>query len=162
MSSRQRPIVVFGKYRGKPSGRITVRGTAGSGPYESKLDVAQATRLPSADGLAHLWARSRIAELSDLISLRADDARLAQVTSLGLSYHLLTKNPVFVAVDEVVRRTVPTLQTIKQPLALPQGVENSAVGQNVPTSPEPATVALLVIVGIAFALVLRARAKRRL
>jgi len=36
---------------------------------------------------------------------------------------------------------------VKQPLTLPQGVENSAVGQEVPTSPEPATVGLMAIAG---------------
>jgi len=110
------------------------------------FETAQATTLSSADGLAHLWARTRIAQLGDLASLKSTDERVAAITNLGLTYNLLTKYTSFVAVDEVVRRTTSPLQTVKQPLPLPQGVENSAVGQDVPTSPEPATIGLMVIV----------------
>jgi len=157
----QRPVIVFGKWRGGKTGRITVRGRSGDQPYVNSFDLAQATTLPSADGLAHLWARSRIARLGDLASLKATDERVAAITNLGLTYNLLTKYTSFVAVDDVVRRTIPTLQSVKQPLGLPQGVENSAVGQEVPTSPEPATVGLMIIVGALLLVVLirRNRAK---
>jgi Ca-activated chloride channel family protein len=158
----QRPVIVFGKWRGPKTGRMAVRGATGDQPYANAFDVAQATTLPSADGLAHLWARTRIAQLSDLVGLKSTDERVNAITDLGLTYNLLTKYTSFVAVDEIVRRTTPTLQTVKQPLALPQGVENSAVGQEVPTSPEPATVGLMIIVGALLLAVLirRNRAKR--
>jgi len=143
----QRPVIVFGKWRGPKIGQITVRGVSGDQPYANTFDVAQATPLPTADGLAHLWARTRIAQIGDLASLKATDERVAQITSLGLTYNLLTKYTSFVAIDDVVRRTTPALQTVKQPLPLPQGVENTAVGQEVPTSPEPATIGLMVIAG---------------
>ena len=142
----QRPVIVFGKWRGLKNGRITVRGQSGDQPYMNTFETAQATTLSSADGLAHLWARTRIAQLGDLASLKSTDERVAAITNLGLTYNLLTKYTSFVAVDEVVRRTTSPLQTVKQPLPLPQGVENSAVGQDVPTSPEPATIGLMVIV----------------
>jgi len=143
----QRPVIVFGKWRGLKIGQITVRGVSGDQPYASTFDVSKATTLPSADSLAHLWARTRIAQIGDLVSLKATDERVAAITNLGLTYNLLTKYTSFVAVDEVVRRTTATNQTVKQPLTLPQGVENSAVGQEVPTSPEPATVGLMAIAG---------------
>jgi len=143
----QRPVIVFGKWRGEKKGAITVRGISGDQPYATSLDVTKATVLPSADGLAHLWARTRIAQLGDLASLKATDECVAQITNLGLTYNLLTKYTSFVAVDDVVRRTTPALQTVKQPAPLPQGVENTAVGENVPTSPEPATIGLMAIAG---------------
>jgi Ca-activated chloride channel family protein len=156
----QRPVIVFGKWRGAKSGRITVRGQSGDQPYANTFDLAQATMLPSSDGLAHLWARTRIAQLGDRVNLKSTDERVAQITNLGLTYNLLTKYTSFVAVDEVVRRTTPTLQAVKQPLGLPQGVENTAVGQEVPTSPEPATLGLMVIVG-ALLLVMFIRRKKQ-
>jgi Ca-activated chloride channel family protein len=156
----QRPVIVFGKWRGAKSGRITVRGQSGDQPYTNTFDLMQATTLPSTDGLAQLWARTRIAQLGDLVSLKSSDERIAQITNLGLTYNLLTKYTSFVAVDEVVRRTTPTLQAVKQPLGLPQGVENTAVGQEVPTSPEPATLGLMVIVG-ALLLVMFIRRKKQ-
>jgi Ca-activated chloride channel family protein len=158
----QRPIVVFGKWRGLRSGRITVRGQSGDKPYLNSFDVEQATVLPSAEGLAHLWARTRIAQLGDLFGLKTTDERIAAITNLGLNYNLLTKYTSFVAVDDVVRRITPTLQTVKQPLGLPQGVENSAVGQEIPTSPEPATGGLMIIAaGLLLAVLIRRhRAKK--
>ena len=150
----QRPVIVFGKWRGAKNGRITLRGQSGDQPYANTFDLSQATSLPSADGLAHLWARTRIAQLGDLVNLKSTDERVAQITNLGLTYNLLTKYTSFVAVDEVVRRTTPALQTVKQPLPLPQGVENTAVGQEVPTSPEPATIGMMVIVGALFVAIL--------
>ena len=143
----QRPVIVFGKWRGLKLGRITVHGQSGDQPYTNAFDLSQATTLQSADGLAHLWARTRITQLSDLVSLKSTDERVAAITNLGLTYNLLTKYTSFVAVDELVRKTTSTLQTVKQPLTLPQGVENSAVGQEIPTSPEPSTIGLMVIVG---------------
>jgi len=143
----QRPVIVFGKWRGSKTGTINVHGLSGDQPYSARFDLAQATTLPSADVLAHLWARTRIAQLGDLASLKATDERVTQITNLGLTYNLLTKYTSFVAVDDVIRRTTPALQTVKQPLPLPQGVENTAVGQEVPTSPEPATIGLMVIAG---------------
>ena len=156
----QRPVIVFGKWRGIKNGHITVTGLSGDQPYTNTFDLSQATTLSSADGLAHLWARTRIAQIGDLVNLQSTDERVAQITNLGLTYNLLTKYTSFVAVDEVVRRTTPNLEIVKQPLPLPQGVENTAVGEDVPTSPEPATVGLMAIVS-ALMLVMFIRRKKQ-
>jgi Ca-activated chloride channel family protein len=150
----RRPVVLFGKWRGSRTGRIRVTGLTGAQPYEAELDVAGATVLPSADGLSRLWARARIADLDDLIRVERSDERVAQVTHLGLTYNLLTRYTSFVAVDDQVRRITPTLQTVKQPLPLPQGVENSAVGNPIATSPEPETLGLMLVAASALAFLL--------
>src|SRR6185295_7607206 len=88
----QRPVVVFGKWRGPKAGVVTLRGLTGGKPYSQTLALDRATILPSNDTLAHLWARTRIAELADYVNLqRVDEARVAQITDLGLKYSLLTK-----------------------------------------------------------------------
>ena len=142
-----RPLVVFGKWRGPSQGRLVVTGLSGAAPYRAEHDVAQAMKLPNANGLSRLWARSRIAQLGDLQDLKATDERKAQITSLGLTYNLLTRFTSFIAVDDLVRRTTPILKTIKQPLPLPAGVENSAVGGGgvVAAAPEPSTYALAAV-----------------
>ena len=109
------------------------------------LARVQATTLPTNDDLSHLWARARIAELGDYENLQHDDGHVAQITELGLRYSLLTKYTSFVAVDEPVRRTTPVVKTVKQPLPLPAGVPEEAVGQNISTSPEPGSTALLLV-----------------
>ena len=141
----RRPVVLAGRFRGEASGKIQVAGRSGDGEWHTEVDVAAASRLNSAGLIGRLWARQRIAELSDLQELKLDDARKAEVTQLGLRFNLLTKYTSFIAIDEVVRRVATEpLRTVVQPSLLPEGVSNLAVGGgDVATAPEPATLLLL-------------------
>ena len=51
-----------------------------------------------------------------------------EVTALGLKYSLLTPYTSFVAVDQV-KRADGQVVTVKQPLPLPEGVSDLAVGE---------------------------------
>jgi len=53
------------------------------------------------------------------------------VTALGLEYNLLTRYTSFVAVDTEVRNRQGSSTVIRQPLPLPQGVSNYALGRAV-------------------------------
>jgi len=66
--------------------------------------------------------------LDDYNNLRKDDERIREVTNLGLKYNLLTAYTSFVAIDSKVRNKDGQVVTVKQPLPLPQGVSNYAVG----------------------------------
>jgi len=66
--------------------------------------------------------------LSDYDQFGQDEARKAEVTRLGLAYHLLTAHTSFVAVDTLVRNTGGQSTTVTQPLPLPEGVSDAAVG----------------------------------
>jgi Ca-activated chloride channel family protein len=140
----RRPVVLAGRFHGEATGKIRVTGRSGESDWSREIDVATAAKLNSAGLVGRLWARQRIAELSDMQELKLDEARKTEVTQLGLQYNLLTEYTSFIAVDEVVRRD-PTepLRTVAQPSLLPQGVSNLAVGGDVATTPEPATVLLL-------------------
>ncbi|OPY14869.1 MAG: Vault protein inter-alpha-trypsin [Syntrophus sp. PtaB.Bin075] len=123
----ERPVILFGKWRGKARGTVTMNGISGKGPYSETLSVANASPLPGNAALRYLWARHRIAILSDYNRLHSDDQRIQEVTNLGLTYNLLTAYTSFVAVDIEVRTDgKPT--TVKQPLPLPEGVSDYAVG----------------------------------
>jgi len=149
----RRPVLLAGRFRGESGGRIRISGRSGENDWHGEIDVAAAAKLNSTGLIGRLWARQRIAELSDMQELKLDEARKAEVTQLGLRYNLLTKYTSFVAVDEVVRR-VPTdpLRTVAQPSLLPEGVSNLAVGGDVATTPEPATALLLgtavIVIGV--------------
>ena len=87
---------------------------------------------------------------------------------LGLKYNLLTPFTSFVAVDMTPRLTAEAAAQAKkvtQALPLPQGVSERAIGANandaedVPTSPEPETWALM-IVAVLIAGVMMLRRKR--
>jgi Ca-activated chloride channel family protein len=154
----QRPVIVFGKWRGPRTGQLTLRGLAGDGPFERSFDLSKVRPDPSTAALSYLWARGRIARLDDYQRLANDPDRVKEITQLGLDYHLLTAYTSFIAVDEVVRNTRPEdAQTVRQPLPLPPGVSNLAVGGEVPTAPEPE---LLVLVGISAAVAAWARRRK--
>jgi len=157
----QRPIIIYGKWRGPATGSITLHGLTGAAPYSQSLELARATTLATNDALAHLWARARIAQLGDDVDLQHDDARVAEITNLGLRYNLLTKYTSFIAVDAPVRRTTPELATVKQPLPLPAGVPEEAVGQNIATSPEPSSTALLITAALLGPIAYLRRRQRR-
>ncbi len=124
----QRPVVVFGKYRGQPKGRISVRGVTGAGGFGTFVEVAKTAPSKDNSALRYLWARHRIAALSDMNRLIKSDERVQAVTQLGLAYNLMTQYTSFVAVDERVRNDGGQQKTVQQPLPLPAGVEETAVG----------------------------------
>lgn len=154
-----RPVVVFGKWRGPRQGTIALRGLSGEGPFEKSFDLSRVQPHEGNVAVGYLWARNRIARLDDYQRVANDPDRVKEITQLGLYYGLLTAYTSFVAVDEVVRNPHPEdTQNVKQPLPLPEGVSNLAVGGEVPTSPEPELFALL---GVSAALAAWARRRRK-
>jgi hypothetical protein len=57
------------------------------------------------------------------------EKRVKEVTNLGLIYNLLTAYTSFVAIDTQIRLKDGQTVTVKQPLPLPQGVSDYAVGR---------------------------------
>jgi Ca-activated chloride channel family protein len=137
-----RPVVVFGKYKGTPTGKITLTGVSGKGRFVSTIEPAKYSADASNSALSYLWARNKISELSDF---SLDDANKEQVTKLGLQYNLLTKYTSFIAVAQLVRNTTGSSTDVNQPLPMPEGVSDEAVGNEV--GPEPGLIILLVLVG---------------
>ena len=138
-----RPLVIFGKWRGKASGTIGVTGLGGEGRYDKVFDVAAADSSAGHQALRYLWARARVARLSGVGSEETEENRHA-ITTLGLTYDLLTAYTSFIAVHEVVRNPDGSARNVDQPLPLPQGVSELAVGDSVP-EPELPLLLLLVL-----------------
>jgi len=128
----ERPVLVFGKWRGNARGTVTISGVAGGGRYSESIKVENYKASNDNAALKYLWARHRITLLSDYNKLRNDDKRVKEITELGLNYNLLTAYTSFVAVDNEVRNVNGKWTTVKQPLPLPEGVSDYAVG-----SPRP-------------------------
>ncbi len=124
----ERPLVVSGKYRGRARGIIAVAGRSGNGRYDEVISVAERAPRAENSALRFLWARRRIQLLADYNSLREDDARIREVTRLGLQYGLLTAYTSFVAIDSRPRNKYGDPTRVVQPLPLPQGVSEYAVG----------------------------------
>jgi len=152
-----RPIVVFGKWRGSAAGSIDITGTTGRGMYQQSIAVSPANADPRHGALRHLWARTRIAELSDFGPRAPSEQRIAEITSLGLTYGLLTRYTSFVAVQEIVRRTVEGADEVDQPLPLPAGVSDLAVGITSGDEPGILWVCAIALALLGLVSVLRAR-----
>ncbi|RPJ70137.1 MAG: VWA domain-containing protein [Acidobacteria bacterium] len=128
----QRPLVLAGKYRGEATGEIVITGFTGEGRFERRVAVDRSRVVPGGEVLKYLWARERLSSLADLAGPGDANAETKQeITRLGLEYGLLTEFTSFVAVDQFVRRQDGKVTTVKQPLPLPQGVSELAVGGGV-------------------------------
>ncbi len=108
-------------------------GVSGEIPYSTEIDIGHLKPSPANAALRYLWARHRIAVLADYNRLRqrsddGRDGRIKEVTDLGLNYNLLTAYTSFIAVDSLKRLKEGQATTVKQPLPLPQGVADTAVG----------------------------------
>ena len=133
----ERPIIIFGKYRGNHNGTITVKGFTGKQPYVRSFDLSTIKPNPAYSAIRYLWARERIKVLdyysSNSIaygSTTIDNFIKNETTQLGLKYGLMTQHTSFIAIDEDFRVDKDKKSvTVNQPLPLPQGVSNSAVGR---------------------------------
>lgn len=122
----QRPILIYGKYKGNAEGKITISGHTGEKEWSKTIDVSAAEPQKQNEALRYLWARKQIEMLSDYASVGQEDKK--EITRLGLDYNLLTKYTSFVAIEEKVINESGETKTVKQPLPLPRGVSDAAVG----------------------------------
>src|SRR5690606_14234132 len=102
-----KPVVQFGKWRGAVGGKIVITGRRGAEPFRQEIDLREASSSPDNRVLRYLWARDKIAELSDYVQLARRDETKAKITNLGLTYNLLTRFTSFIAVDHIVRAAEP-------------------------------------------------------
>ncbi|HMJ50814.1 MAG TPA: VIT domain-containing protein [Polyangiaceae bacterium] len=158
----ERPIVVFGKWRGQPRGTIDISGSSGRDVYRTSVQVADAVPDERHRALSHLWARARLTNLFDFE--RGEDAdSVAEIKSIGLTYSLLTPYTSFIAVHEVVRNAGGHAEDVDQPLPLPLGVSDLAVGASAVTTgaePELAWMGAVLLVALAGRSLLEMRKRR--
>jgi Ca-activated chloride channel family protein len=136
-----RPVVVFGKWTGAWDGTVKISGMSGNGPYTRSFNMADVPATENNASLAYLWARTRIARLSDFAYSGEADANKPEVTALGLKYNLLTAYTSFIAVHEVVRNPGGDNEDVDQARVLPLNVSNLAVG----AVPEPEMILLFAL-----------------
>jgi len=129
----EKPIIMYGKWRGTPRGKISLSGVSGAGSYLNTTKVTQRDVNDKDSGLKYLWARNKLRYLSDYQFVSGDPELKKEITSLGLEYSLLTKYTSFLAIDN-------ESQTVEQK---PVQVNNSGA------VPEPHEWALIII-GVGF------------
>ena len=124
----ERPIIIFGKYKGEPKGSITLSGNTGTKNYSLNIDVTETAPAINHVALKYLWARQKIRMLDDFTSFGDDPKLKEEITNLGLKYNLLTNYTSFIAIDSMIRNKTGKVTTVKQPLPLPDKVSDYAVG----------------------------------
>jgi Ca-activated chloride channel family protein len=155
-----RPVVIQGKWSGVPSGTVTVSGVTGEGPWSKTFELGKVTPRAEYGALKFLWARERVARLSDYASVGgATEAERTEVTELGLKYELLTRFTSFIAVLEEVRNPGAPAQDVEQPLPLPDGVSEDAVGGQTGDEPPFVWVLAMMLLVAGGSLALRRRAR---
>jgi Ca-activated chloride channel family protein len=125
----ERPVIIFGKYRGTPQGSINIKGQNGEGEYKNNLQVSTAKISESNIALRYLWARERIRILGDFTATgyNGGEEYKPAITELGLKYNLLTSYTSFIAIDNDIRNKNGNSTTVDQPLPMPEGVSDNAV-----------------------------------
>lgn len=123
----ERPVVIYGKYKGKPSGNISLQGITGQKKYVHQMPWTEAKPTSKNSAIRYLWARNEVATLNDYTNLNPSLERVKQITQLGIDYNLLTNYTSFIAIDPVSREKSGQEISVKQALPLPKGVQGSAV-----------------------------------
>lgn len=157
----QRPVIVFGKWRGTLSGTIQITGKSGNGDYSREIKVSDVKPLESNSAIRYLWARSKVARLLDYgVNTNNPDVK-GEVTSLGLKYSMLTPYTSFIAVLDEIRNTGDKAKDVKQPLPLAKNVSNLAVGGTYAEGSEPGILIIAAgVVSLLSIIVLRRRKNR--
>ncbi len=97
----EKPLLVFGKWKGEANGKIHIKGETGNEKYDNSINVSNFKSKNENSALKYLWARHKIMLLSDynkFYPIRNDEKE--EITNLGIKYNLLTEYTSFVAIDQ--------------------------------------------------------------
>lgn len=123
-----RPVVITGRFEGELPERVRVVGSAGGRRVEIDVPVREAEGL-AATAMAPVWARMKIADLSDRAAWDAGLDLASEVRSVALEYGLMSAFTAFVAVDSTARTEGSHGVSVAVPAPVPEGVRyETAVG----------------------------------
>ncbi len=125
-----RPIIIIGKWGGNADGEIIVKGKANNQNLSVTVPVKLFATIDESNALKYLWAREKLARLSDYASISDEKEFADEITQIGLDYNLLTAYTSFIAIDEENRRISDEYVRVNQALPLPEGVSEFAVGSS--------------------------------
>ena len=143
-----RPIVLYGKWRGEPTGTIRITGKRGSEDYIEEIPVTAESISQENEAIQYLWARKRVEMLTDYSSKTGSQVK-KEVTSIGLKYSMVTPYTSFVAVIEEVRNPEGNSKDVDQPNPLPFGVSGLSVGGGYMIGAEPNGLLLILLLSMA-------------
>lgn len=155
----QRPIVVYGKWRGDLTGTVKITGNNGNGKFVKEIPVDQIKPLKDNDAIRYLWARKKIERLTDYGINENDPDIKNEVTQIGLKYSMMTPYTSFIAVVDTIRNPEKESRDVNQPLPLPLQVSDLALG-GYRIGSEPGGPVLVLAVVLTFTLTYFIRRKK--
>jgi Ca-activated chloride channel family protein len=117
-----RPVIVTGRYEGDWGGTIRVRGRAGGSEREIAIASDSAGARVAKGSLPAVWARMKIADLTDRALLDGTADAQTGIRRVALEYGLMSAYTAFVAVDSMTRTESPSGTTVAVPVPVPEGV----------------------------------------
>ncbi|MFA1549242.1 VIT domain-containing protein [Actinomadura chokoriensis] len=139
------PLVIAGRFRGAPSGTLSVRGTASDGtPWEQRATGSVST----APAATSIWARAHLRDLEDRYTVGGPADLEQRIVKTSLRFGVLCRFTAFVAVDSRVVTEGGTPHQVVQPVESPRGWAGPAA---VPAAPAAAPAAAPRIAHAAFA-----------
>jgi Ca-activated chloride channel family protein len=121
------PVILHGRYKKAPTGRVVVRGKVGGNTIEIPVEVRRDAGT-STGVLGQLWARAKIASLEEELWTGPSPGAERAITDLGLDFHLVTRFTSLIAVDWSRKTGDGNPETIVQPASAPEGVEPEMAG----------------------------------
>jgi len=129
------PVIITGRYTGTPqAGSVTITGRAGQEKLTTRMPVT-AENTQANPGIRTVWARMKIADLSDT-ALRDNVDVTKDIRATALEYGLMSAYTAFVAVDSQTKTTGDHGTTIAVPVPMPDGVRYDTT-VNEGTKPQP-------------------------
>jgi len=128
----ERPIVVYGKYTGTPSGNIKLRGKTANQSLSVNIPVEQFGIMDNSPATKYLFARNQLKLIETYDKLGSRNHYSAQslfedvITEIGMKYNLLTEFTSFVAIDYEIRNETGQYEKVHQRFPLPEGMTGSA------------------------------------
>lgn len=125
-----RPVVLTGRLADTAPATVTIHGDAGGGKVAIPVNLSQEDSTATHPALAAVWARSKIAELSDRSLYGGADESPGEIKQVALEYSLMSAYTAFVAVDSLTRTAGDHGTTVAVPVPAPDGVRYETTVQD--------------------------------
>jgi len=117
-----RPVIVTGRFQGEANGPIRVTGKVASERSDFSVPVDQETTAAH-KALPSVWARMKIADLSDESTYAPNPELPDQIKQVALDYGLMSAFTAFVAVDSTQQTPGTEGTTVPVAVPVPEGVK---------------------------------------
>lgn len=156
----EKPVVLYGKWRGELEGTIRVTGQTSGAEYVQEIDVSDSEPSEENGAIRYLWARKKVDTLTGYGYAREDETTRAAITDIGLTYSMVTPCTSFVAVLDTVRNETGESTDVEQPNPLPRGVSSLSIGGYL-MGAEPQDAMVLLMTAAALAGAWKGRRKKK-